>query len=59
MNKCPFCGSKEIIIETPYVNAFGDKEKTYCCISMKKNSEYVKKRFGREANVDPREAAKW
>lgn len=44
--KCPFCGSTEMRIETPYVDRItGEKKTTYCCLSQKKNHEYADRNF--------------
>ena len=47
--KCEFCGSKQIIIETPYVSLTekGTYEPTtsYCCNAQKRNRQHDKKRF--------------
>jgi hypothetical protein len=41
-NKCPFCGSEKLKIETPYIDVFGEKIYTPCCNSQKKNESYIK-----------------
>jgi len=44
--KCEFCGSKQIIVEQPYVDRTTGKNLTdYCCTAQKKNREYDKKHF--------------
>ena len=47
---CPFCGSKTIRVETPFVKASGDTNeyepiKTFCCNAQRTNQEYIKKNF--------------
>lgn len=47
---CPFCGSKEIRVETPFVKSVGfegefEPEKSWCCNAQKTNQEYIKKNF--------------
>lgn len=44
-NKCPFCGSKEIYIKTPYTNMSGEAQYKYCCQAQKKNHEYADKHY--------------
>lgn len=41
-NKCPFCGSEERVINTPYVDASGKPTTTWCCEATKRNMNYVK-----------------
>ena len=48
---CPFCGSEEIYLDTPYVETSGHKIdefqpiKTICCPAQKKNADYILKNF--------------
>lgn len=63
--KCPFCGSDKIRLETPYV-ALNDQgeyapTKTFCCASQRRNAEYVKKRFSPDDpnKPDPKEVGEW
>ena len=45
-NKCPFCGSKKIFLETPFIDPITKEHgKTFCCSAQKKNHEYIKKRY--------------
>lgn len=40
--KCPFCGSEEILIKTPYVDRItGESETTYCCKAQAQNHKYI------------------
>lgn len=41
-DKCPFCGSTKMVIDTPYIDRFGDKITTYCCAAQDKNQKYLK-----------------
>ena len=49
--ECPFCGSKEIRIKTPYVKATGtgnddfEPITTWCCTAQRTNQAYIKKNF--------------
>ena len=44
--KCPFCGSEKIKIETPYIDRItGEHKTTLCCLSQKKNQEFLDKRY--------------
>lgn len=44
--KCPFCGSEKTMIDTPYIDRVtGEYKKTFCCKSMKKNYDFVNKRY--------------
>ena len=46
MDKCPFCGSKKIILETPYMDRVtGKKLTSYCCTAQKINKEYKEKHY--------------
>lgn len=53
---CKFCGSKELIIETGYLKANGEKETTPCCEAQKRNAEYIRKNYdpsrGRVPDLD-------
>jgi len=53
---CKFCGSKELILETGYLNAFGEKVTTPCCEGQKRNAEYIRKNYdpsrGRVPDLD-------
>ena len=43
---CPFCGSKEIKVKTPYIDQVTlEPLETFCCKSQKTNSKYITKRF--------------
>jgi hypothetical protein len=46
--KCPFCGSEEIMVDTPYLDRHGDKILAFCCNAQKKNHDYI------EGHFDPR-----
>ena len=62
---CPFCGSKEIYIKTPYVelNKKGEysSKTTICCGAQRKNQTYIEKRFNPIDNSIPsaKEVSKW
>jgi len=44
--KCPFCGSKELMVTTPYLKPVTHEPiRTPCCKAQAKNMEYSKKRF--------------
>ena len=58
-NKCPFCGSDKIKKETPYVDKFGEKIESYCCLSQKRNAVYAEKRYSHDNKPDPTEVSKW
>lgn len=46
MAKCPFCGSKELKLETPYIRpSTGKHETRWCCKSQAENNKYREKRF--------------
>ena len=53
MDKCPFCGSKEMLIKSPYVEKGGKEIYDFCCFPQKKNREHLDKRFGREVSNRP------
>lgn len=51
---CPFCGSKELTVETPYVDRVTGKNKRVpCCPKSKRNTEYIKKRFDQSNTNNP------
>ena len=60
--KCPFCGSKERFLDTPFVelNEKGEYEtkRTFCCEAQKRNFDYVEKNFLPDAAPDIDEVAK-
>lgn len=58
---CPFCGSDKIRIETPYVDGFGRKISTFCCLSQKKNNDYINKHMDLRTGHKPgtEEVARW
>jgi len=52
--KCPFCGSKDIVVETPYIDRVTQKPKTtICCKAQRNNSDYREKRYGPVSNDQP------
>jgi hypothetical protein len=51
--KCPFCGSKEIKIKTPYLDKFGDPIFTFCCNAQKRNDKYVEAHTSRYTGDKP------
>ena len=57
--RCPFCGSEKIKVTTPYIDKFGDKIESFCCLSQKRNNNYAEKRFGRDNKPSPESVAKW
>jgi len=60
--KCPFCGSKKIIIDTPYIDPIThEKETTYCCKEMRQNYRFVDTRYGtQDENAEkPFDEAVW
>lgn len=58
---CQFCGSKELKIETPYIDAFGEKIYTWCCGAQKKNNKYIEAHTSRFDGSKPEveEVSKW
>lgn len=42
---CKFCGSEKLLLETPYLNAFGEKITTPCCEAQKRNAEYLRRNY--------------
>ena len=62
--KCIFCGSKSIVLETPYIEMTswkGYKHKTtYCCNAQTKNQKYIEARFtNREDKPHHSDVSKW
>lgn len=56
---CPFCGSKTIYIETPYIDRYtGDKQMKVCCLAQKKNVEYISHRRGSRSDELPEDISK-
>lgn len=46
MAKCPFCGSPETRVETPFLDLkTGKTELAYCCGASKKNAQFIARRF--------------
>lgn len=46
--KCPFCGSEEIKIPTPFIDPVtGETIMTFCCKAQEKNNKYI------ERHTDP------
>ncbi len=47
--KCEFCGSKKVIVQSPYVELKGNGKyepiTSYCCSAQKKNQEYEDKHY--------------
>lgn len=44
--KCPFCGSAERIIKTPYIDPITNENKTtFCCKAQSANAQYIKKHY--------------
>lgn len=41
-SKCPFCGSENRVVETPYYDRAGNPQTSYCCEATKRNLKYVK-----------------
>lgn len=63
MNKCPFCGSEQIKLKTPFVE-LNDKgvyepKETWCCSAQARNQQYIKKHFDPGNKPDPEEVSKW
>ena len=58
-NKCPFCGSDKIKVSTPYVDKFGKKIESFCCLSQKRNSNYADKRYKHEERPKAEDISKW
>ena len=57
-NKCNFCGSESIVVDTPYVELKRNGEygpiTTFCCRAQKANNQYVASNFksGEEPDLD-------
>lgn len=48
---CPFCGSKEIKLKTPFINPVtGKMEETWCCKAQAKNQSYIKTHFKKDTD---------
>ena len=43
--KCTFCRSKEIRVDSPYVNKHGEQITQWCCLAQRKNHEYLAKGY--------------
>lgn len=58
---CPFCGSKTPRRESPYVDAFGKKETTFCCKAQAINNKYAARHRDADTLEKPNleEVAKW
>lgn len=58
---CPFCKSKTIMIDTPYVELKKSGEygpiQTFCCLAQKRNAAYRKRFIGDAPSAE--EVAKW
>ena len=65
-NKCNFCGSDEVLKETPYVELTSwdsdgpvyEKKKTFCCKAQKQNNVYLSK-FSPGNEPDMEDVEKW
>ena len=59
--ECQFCGSKNIKIETPYIDRAGQKITNFCCLAQKKNQSYITKRTSRWSGNKPNteDVGKW
>jgi hypothetical protein len=60
--KCPFCGSKKIMIDTPFIDPITkDRQQTFCCKEMAKNYNFVDHTYGTDdSNAErPFEEAVW
>ena len=58
--KCPFCGSEEIRLQTPYVTRVTHTpEYTFCCKSQAKNHEYTNKRIDPRTGQAPERVGQW
>jgi hypothetical protein len=61
--KCNFCGSKELKVQSPYVELKSNGEygpiENFCCQAQKQNALYVKKNFHPDDAPDPDEVSKW
>lgn len=60
--KCPFCGSKELKVKSPYVELKVNGEygpiENYCCLAQKQNAKYAKS-YSEDSRPDPEEISKW
>ena len=46
MEKCAFCGSKELRIKTPYLKPVTHEPiTTWCCKAQAKNQEYIRRNY--------------
>lgn len=61
--KCPFCGSKELKVFSPYVELKPNGEygpvENFCCLAQKQNALHAKKTYGPDYVYNPDEEAKW
>ena len=57
--KCPFCGSKELKLETGNLTRFGDKQYTFCCGAQAANDKYRMKSFGPDNRPDLEDVSEW
>jgi len=57
---CPFCGSKQWKIETPYIDPITkEKETTYCCKEMRMNNNFIDTRYNADDANKPRIEDTW
>lgn len=59
---CPFCGSPQVMIDTPFVDRVtGEKEQTYCCIYSKRNSKNAARKYDPSRGSVPslEESSEW
>lgn len=60
---CPFCGSKKIILDSPYVELKENGEygpiTKYCCTAQKKNQTYKDKHFHPQFSEKPKGVEEW
>ena len=50
---CPFCGSEQIIVDTPFFDPVTEKpETTFCCGYQKQNAKNERKMTPQEGDYD-------
>lgn len=67
MKKCPFCGSEQMVQDTPYIelkeNGQYEPATRYCCKAQAMNRRYQSKHFSKLDDIDNtpdiEEASEW
>ncbi len=43
---CPFCGSKNVMVQTPFIDPITkEAKKSFCCNASKKNQTYIDAKY--------------